>query len=65
MLALCIYVRRSEVSLRRGWPSETRTAVPGQVLTGEVGFLLRDPRPDILAFLLEVHRRSQPSGRRQ
>ena len=65
MLALVFYVRRSQVSLRRGRPSETRTAAPGQLLTGEVGFLLRDHRPDILAFLLEVHRRSQSGGRRQ
>ena len=63
MLVLCFYVRRSQVSRWRGRPTETRTAIPGQLLTGEVGFLLRDRRPDVLAFLLEVHRRSQSSRR--
>lgn len=62
-LHLRFYVRRAVVSVRRGRPNEERVAGEGQVLTGDVGWLTKDRRRDILAFLLEVHARSQRARR--
>lgn len=62
-LHLRFYTRRAAVSLRRGRAQEMRVAGEGEMIIGAVGWMTKDRRRDIVAFLLEVHARSQRERR--